>query len=665
MLAAPFRVQWPAVLVSCLFFAALVSALFFQGFYTEFFGLSLTFLILWLACAVWQGCRHGFQIPKTGVVLWLTLFWIWLGISISWARVFYVGVIDWWWVGSLPLTFWIYTLSPEKEKIWQLAFPLAVVTGVVLASTATYQSLFLGLEPTGTFLCKNSLAALLILTALPLCAYFLLNHDSRRSTRGLLGAAVFVLFFAIALIKGRGVILSGVASLGILILVAARQVPKKTIMWLLAIVIGAFVAANGVGQLDLAGRMGTVTDPWNAGATRFIIWSQAWEMLKESPWLGVGSGQFALLWPPYRHPDDSSAGYFVHNDYLQLWIETGLPGLLLLLAAFIAVAYLFVRATRHAQTAPRDKIEMAGLFCGLLAVALHSFVDFNLHVLSILILAGLILGRLHALATKTTQPSYLVISPQKFVSVGGYRVIAILLLVFPLMYFVALGSASYEYRRAMQLAEEGKLEASYYVFNVAARLFPNADNVLMSQADLVRHLITALPETSQLQKKALLDEARELLDEAEGINPLRPQTYVVRAQLYEQNPSLIGKDWSGQAVNAYRQALQVNPRIYEIRYLYGQLLLKLGRFEEAHRVLEEGMRYWYFEYEHIIPFYALVERLRREAGDKAGADQLNRKIAEVLKNSGRRRVQYQEKASPIVAGIPDKAPVSSTVGQTR
>ena len=356
MSAVLIRTQRPTALVSCLFSAALVSALFFQGFYTEFFGLSLTFLILWLACAVWQGYRSGFQIPKTGVALWLTLFWIWLGISIIWGKVFYIGVIDFWWVGSFPLTFWVYTLSSEKEKIWRLAFILAVVTGITLAFTAAYQSLFLGLAPAGPFLSKNSLAALLILTALPLCAYFLLSHASRTSARGLLGTAVFILFFAIALIKGRGVILSGAASLGILILVAARQVPRKTMVLLLAIIIGAFVVANAVGQLDLTDRMGTVADPWNAGATRFIIWSRAWEMLKESPWLGVGSGQFALLWPPYRHPDDSSAGYFVHNDYLQLWIETGLPGLVLLLAAFIAVTYLFVRVTRHAQTTPHDKI---------------------------------------------------------------------------------------------------------------------------------------------------------------------------------------------------------------------------------------------------------------------------------------------------------------------
>jgi len=664
MLAAPLRIQWPVLLVSCLFLAALVSALFFQGFYTEFFGLSLTFLILWLTCAVWQGYRGDFQIPKTGVVLWLTLFWAWLGVSIIWGKVLYIGVIDFWWVGSLPLTFWIYTLSPEKEKIWRLAFPLAVATGIALASTAAYQSLFLGLEPTGPFLSKNSLAALLILTTLPLCAYFLLSHDSKRSMRGLLGAAIFALFFAISLIKGRGAILSGTVSLGILILVAARQVPRKIMVLFLAIAIGAFVVANGVGQLDLAGRMGTVADPWNAGASRFIIWSRAWEMLRESPWLGVGSGQFALLWPPYRHPDDSSAGYFVHNDYLQLWIETGLPGLVLLLAAFIAVAYLFVRAVRHAQTAPRDKIEMTGLFCGLLAIALHSFVDFNLHILSILILAGLMLGRLQALASKKAQPNYLVISPQQFVSAGGYRVITILLLTFPLVYFVALGSASFEYRQGLQLAEVGKLDAANEAFDVASRLFPGADNVLMSQADLFRHSITVLPETSQAQKKILFDESRSLLDQSEDINPLRPQTYAVRAQLYEQNPSLIGSDWSGQAVKAYQQALRVNPRIYEIRYQYAQLLLKLGRFDEAHRVLEEGMRYWYFEYEHIVPFYALVEKLRREAGDKSGADQLNHKIAEVLKNSVQRRVQYQEKANPIATGKPGKAPTSSTAGQT-
>ena len=30
-----------------------------------------------------------------------------------------------------------------------------------------------------------------------------------------------------------------------------------------------------------------------------------------------------------------SAGFFVHNDYLQMWIETGLPGLLLFLGVWV------------------------------------------------------------------------------------------------------------------------------------------------------------------------------------------------------------------------------------------------------------------------------------------------------------------------------------------
>ena len=70
-------------------------------------------------------------------------------------------------------------------------------------------------------------------------------------------------------------------------------------------------------------------------------------MLMDAPWLGIGLGTYWLYWPTYRHPDDTSGGFYVHNDYLQIWIETGLPGFLLLLAVYVAVFIMFVRLVRH------------------------------------------------------------------------------------------------------------------------------------------------------------------------------------------------------------------------------------------------------------------------------------------------------------------------------
>ncbi|HKQ30058.1 MAG TPA: hypothetical protein VJS66_02125, partial [Burkholderiales bacterium] len=112
---------------------------------------------------------EGADFPKTGIALCITLFWVWLAISAVWGRVGYLGAIYFWLLGSFPLVFWIYVLSPRQEELWRLGFRWVTVVGVALAVGATCQRLIYGMEPIATFLNRNSLAALFNLNALPLC----------------------------------------------------------------------------------------------------------------------------------------------------------------------------------------------------------------------------------------------------------------------------------------------------------------------------------------------------------------------------------------------------------------------------------------------------------------------------------------------------------------
>ena len=57
---------------------------------------------------------------------------------------------------------------------------------------------------------------------------------------------------------------------------------------------------------------------------RFAQWQSALNQAADYPILGSGLATFGQLYPQYRTlDDDSTAGFFVHNDYLQLLAEVG------------------------------------------------------------------------------------------------------------------------------------------------------------------------------------------------------------------------------------------------------------------------------------------------------------------------------------------------------
>ncbi len=237
---------------------------------------------------------------------------------------------------------------------------------------------------------------------------------------------------------------------------------------------------------------------------------------------------------------DNSGGFFAHNDYLQIWIETGLPGLLLLLAVLFAALWLLVRALSVKTMSKSARIELTGLFCGLLAVAGQSVVDFNLYILSIMMISGLVMGRFHQLANRELKPASMRIRFSHLIGKKAFPVIVVLLLLLPAMYFVSLGLSNSYFDKALAQSREGKLQEADKGLATAERLTPADDRMLIAHADLYRHAITLLPPDAEASKKLLYEDALKFLDQAQRVNSLRGLTLVIRGRLYQQNPALAG-----------------------------------------------------------------------------------------------------------------------------
>ncbi|MEE4299234.1 MAG: O-antigen ligase family protein, partial [Pseudomonadales bacterium] len=126
------------------------------------------------------------------------------------------------------------------------------------------------------------------------------------------------------------------------------------------------------------------------------------ELWSTAPLTGTGPQTFHLLYGALRSPADPyTAGVYVHNDWVQLLQELGLPALIALFVAFSWLSARGVRCLRGLQRARStdrgERLEELALLLAVGATFVHAAVNFTFYVAPISLLTGLMLGRLGAL----------------------------------------------------------------------------------------------------------------------------------------------------------------------------------------------------------------------------------------------------------------------------
>lgn len=124
---------------------------------------------------------------------------------------------------------------------------------------------------------------------------------------------------------------------------------------------------------------------------RPLIWSGTVNLIGDYPLLGTGLGTYVSSFR--RHQPTLGAGLVehAHNDYLELLAETGVIGFLIVMGGL----GWFCWRTLNRWVARHDP-EMRGIvlggMAGVLAMGLHSIVDFNLHIPANALTFAVILG---------------------------------------------------------------------------------------------------------------------------------------------------------------------------------------------------------------------------------------------------------------------------------
>lgn len=635
--AMSFQQRYREPLLSALFVSALVAALFHNGELTEAMSLSLAFLLVWLGIVLFRTYSRGIVVPITLLTATLTLFCLWVGLTVFWSRVPYVSAINFWWLTACGLVFWLVTWSENRQRIITQAFRGTVAVAVTLVVIASYQRIVEGGDPRALFYNHNAFAAFLALTSFPLLGWLLLDYRVGGFRPGWIAGAMAVglLQFGIALTGGRAVTFSFFVVFSTLYIVVRRSVAGRGVVILLAMLIVAHVAAGLATHGQVTERIATITSDAVSMDARWLIWDASWRLLQNSPWYGIGVGTYWLAFPTFRLPADTSAGFYAHNDYLQLWIEAGWPGLVLVLAVLGAVLFQFVRVLRQKSCTDENRVTLAAAFCGLLVVAMHTFVDFDLYALPIQLLLGLVLAQFHAGYMETGLPVRVWrFRPDANVGKRAFGVMVVSLLMFPAAYFASLGFNAYSVRVAQSLASQGRWVEADQWMRRAERLLPSSDRPLVIHADLLRQAIDGLPPQAEDDQRELFSQTRDMLDRAERLNPLRPLIFLTRGLLYRNNARLTGDTWFAESERAFEHALQLDPRCHQARAALALMLQERGEDHTARTVLEAGANYWYFPDSTVIPYYTLLVSTRFAVGDVVGAQEVAHRIADIRSRYG-------------------------------
>lgn len=112
---------------------------------------------------------------------------------------------------------------------------------------------------------------------------------------------------------------------------------------------------------------------------RGIAWSSGLRMGRDFMLTGSGFGAFQEVFPPYLPRGERDLWYQMHNDYLELYLAGGLVAVVLVLWLAAGFVMRAVRGFRIESSRGR-LLPALGLILGLLALAVHEAVDFNLQI---------------------------------------------------------------------------------------------------------------------------------------------------------------------------------------------------------------------------------------------------------------------------------------------
>ena len=344
---------------------------------------------------------------------------------------------------------------------------------------------------------------------------------------------------------------------------------------------------------------------------RLRLWVSALKIWKEHPWWGVGPDHFDYYYPKTREAVDRTQGRpgRVHNDFLNTLTDYGVVGLALALLPLGFAARSAGRCWPRVQRTGNDFTQkpsnraaiVMGASAGLIALIVHSFMDFNMHIPSNAFTAVTLMALIASHLRFATESYW-------FTARWPIAVAATLVLGGCLFYLVPQGIARTRQARLLQRAEKladgapKKIELMEAAFAVEPRDFATAYAI----GEQWRALSWMGTEKHETQAK----EALQWFQRSLALNKWDVNSYIRCGMCL---------DWIGRHAEAeayFIRALEIDPNHWHTRAMMGWHAFQLERFQEARDWMEKSIRVYWINNPIARAYLELSEKKLREQAMK-------------------------------------------------
>ncbi|WP_454781421.1 O-antigen ligase family protein [Legionella sp. WA2022007384] len=517
--------------------------------------------------------------------------------------------------------FILFNRDSVADWLWNNLLKLLWVLGLVCAVYALIQLFARNAMPTGFFASKNTAAAFLMMIDLLLLGkFFTLDYAGLReinqfkSPKIITLICLYIITLALLAALSRGVILCFIFFAALEIVLCRHEIKLKSIYQLSGIVVLALATLCLFAQPAIHHRLDLLAHE----KSRLIIWEGAWHLWKITPWYGLGIFNFKQYYPAFSLPGDGSNLEYAHNDFLQLFVETGIPGIVILLGIIVTLLSYLKSYLNHPNQNPVTHIQGIACFSALAALVCHSFIDFNFYVFPMNLLMGCCLGYLHYfLRTK----GWVKIYSFSLKNIWILRCGIIVFLFLISSYFIRFFILEHYIENTEAAIQAKQFNEAIAASNHALNLFPFVE-IQSLKIDAYLQLIQHA--TSNRERHSWIEKTEFAIKQAIAMNPYFARPYFQMALLQS-----LERDDAQKAKAYFRKALKNDPHFCLARLTFARFLIEQNELHPAQQVLETGLQYP-ISPEYIELYLNYLAKLRFANGNQEGAQKAAQRLEHLM-----------------------------------
>lgn len=322
---------------------------------------------------------------------------------------------------------------------------------------------------------------------------------------------------------------------------------------------------------DLAQRMATISLGTETVTERTVFYKDAFNIIKDYPLLGAGGGGWGTLYPTYQSYAYVSSQ--THNYYMQLWIEIGTIGIVVLavlLLMYAAQSYKTYRCCEDIEI----KAFLVSIFIAVTTIFVHSAIDFNFALSAVAIYVWTMVG----MQLSIGKP-YIEINNKLTRSIS-YILLLLSIILFGIatMNYLAFDAVS----QGIEYMKTNQTDNGIVHLRKAAKLAPLRSDYLADYANISNYLATQNNDQEGIKKSI------KEMDRAVLLGRYDKTILTSAAGFYFRNQEI---DKAMDAIHQLEEHFPLVSETYEnktsLYVVAAKHYLEIGKNEEARTLLEQ------------------------------------------------------------------------------